>query len=208
MTFLGCKSSPEKERKKTSDKTVWRPEISLSTVENSGTVCDFRTRQMFVLHICPCSVLSECLPRPVPSRIRSPTSVRKIIYWGNFYFLNKIWLAMQIVFAWKWGRIWHKLVHKDTRDIQFSASFKIKWESKSCIFLFLMNFLFVIKIRSQVLTHNLFCWWFFRSEHTTQAFAKVYPFQHQSPHKGSRDKAAEICFFREMLREEDNHFND
>lgn len=49
------------------------------------------------------------------------------------------------MFAWKRGRIWHKLVQKDTCDIQFPASFNIKWESKSCIFLFLINVLFVIK---------------------------------------------------------------
>lgn len=49
---------------------------------------------------------------------------------------------------------------------------------------------------------------FFRSEHTTQAFAGVYPLQHQIPHKDSRDTVAETCFFQGMLPEEDNHFDD
>lgn len=71
------------------------------------------------------------------------------------------------------------------------------------------NFLFVVKNQiASTSAQSIFLVVFFKSVLTTQAFARVCPFQYQNPHKGSKDMVAKICFFQEMLWEEANHFND
>lgn len=66
MAFPGYKSSQEEERKKTSDKTVWCPEISLGAVENSGAVWSFKSRQVFSVPVPALSYLN-LQPKPVTS---------------------------------------------------------------------------------------------------------------------------------------------
>lgn len=107
-------------------------------------------------------------------------------------------------------RIWYKLGHKATCDIQFSASFKIKWERARAAFFFISeNFLFVLKIRSQVRVSKLFYWWFFFLGTSTlwKPWPRVSSFQHQNPHKGSGEMVTEMPVFQETLWEEDNPFN-